>query len=72
VEAAFEIGEAYGDGLDSLLLEQSVRVMGLELIGCSPLEDHLLGLQVLLFELIVGDFEIVLEKDLSHNSALIN
>ncbi len=57
VQAAFEVAEQHGDGLDPLLVGQVLQALFLNLVGGNALPALLLGLQVQLFQLCVRKFQ---------------
>jgi hypothetical protein len=57
VHPALEIGEAHRDGLDALLVGQVLLALLADLVGLDAIEALLLGGEVALFELVVGDLE---------------
>ena len=57
VEAALEVGEGHGDGLDPLFLLEILAPLGLDLVHGHPVLLVLLGLQVELLELFVGNLQ---------------
>ena len=64
VQAAFEVAEAHGDRLDALLVGQVLHALLAELVGLLAVEALLLGLEVHLLELVVGDLEEVAQAGL--------
>ena len=57
VEAAFEIAEEHGDGLDALGVREVLQAFLLNLAGGNALGALLLGVQIQIFQLLVGKFE---------------
>ena len=54
VQAAFQVAEQDGDRLDALLVRQVLEALLLDLVRGRPLLALLLGLQVQLFQFVIG------------------
>ncbi len=57
VQPAFEVGEAHGDRLDALLVVEIAHPLFADHVGGPPGQPLLLGLEVHLLQLVVGDLQ---------------
>ena len=57
VQAAFQVAEQHGDGLDALLVGQILQALFLDFVQGNALLALLFGVQVQLFQLVIGKRE---------------
>ena len=55
MQAAFEVAEEHGHGLDALFVGEILEPLFLNLVGSHAVEPLLLRLQIQLFQFVVGD-----------------
>jgi hypothetical protein len=72
MEAAFQVRETHGHGLDPLLVGQVLHALFTDLIGRYPVEALALGLEIHLLQGVVGDFQEVAQRGEHHETLLLS